>query len=57
MPVNAQFLAELERIVGSDGLVRDGGELSTYESDGLVSHRSRPGRRCCRRRPRRCRRW
>jgi glycolate oxidase len=42
MPVNAQFLAELERIVGVDGLVRDEGELSTYESDGLVSHRSRP---------------
>lgn len=42
MPVNAQFLAELERIVGHDGLVRDEGELSTYESDGLVSHRSRP---------------
>jgi len=42
MPVNAQFLAELERIVGPDGLVRDEGELSTYESDGLVSHRSRP---------------
>ena len=42
MPVNAQFLAALERIVGPDGLVRDEGELSTYESDGLVSHRSRP---------------
>ena len=42
MPVNAQFLAELEHIVGPDGLVRDEGELSTYESDGLVSHRSRP---------------
>ena len=42
MPVNAQFLAELERIVGAEGLVRDEGELSTYESDGLVSHRSRP---------------
>ena len=42
MPVNAQFLTELERIVGHDGLVRDEGELSTYESDGLVSHRSRP---------------
>ena len=42
MPVTAQFLAELERIVGPDGLVSDEGELSTYESDGLVSHRSRP---------------
>ena len=35
MPVDAQFLAELERIVGPDHLVRDEGELSTYESDGL----------------------
>ncbi len=42
MPVDAQFLAELGRIVGPDHLVRDEGELSTYESDGLVSHRSRP---------------
>ena len=42
MPVDAHFLAALERIVGPDHLVRDEGELSTYESDGLVSHRSRP---------------
>ena len=41
--MNVQFLAELERIVGSDGLVHDDAELLTYESDGLVSHRSRPG--------------
>ena len=42
MPVDARFLAELEQIVGADHLVQDEGELSTYESDGLVSHRSRP---------------
>ncbi|MBM62648.1 MAG: FAD-binding oxidoreductase [Acidobacteria bacterium] len=37
------FLLELEDIVGVDGVVRDQAELITYESDGLVSHRSRPG--------------
>ncbi len=36
------FLAELERIVGPDGLVRDASELLTYESDGLVRLRERP---------------
>ena len=41
--IETSFLAALERIVGQDGLVRDKGELITYESDGLVSHRSRPG--------------
>jgi len=40
--MDSQFLAELERIVGSAGLVLDESELLTYESDGLVSHRSRP---------------
>jgi glycolate oxidase len=40
--MDAAFLAELERIVGPDGLVRDGGELLTYESDGLVRLRERP---------------
>ncbi|MEE2638129.1 MAG: FAD-linked oxidase C-terminal domain-containing protein [Acidobacteriota bacterium] len=41
--MKTEFLAELEQIVGTDGLVQDGAELLTYESDGLVSHRSRPG--------------
>ncbi len=41
--IEPSFLAALEQIVGADGLVRDDGELITYESDGLVSHRSRPG--------------
>ena len=36
------FLAELERIVGPDALVRDAGELLTYESDALVRLRERP---------------
>ena len=40
--MDALFLAELERIVGRDGLVRDAGELLTYESDGLVRLRERP---------------
>ena len=41
--MDAHFVAALERIVGSEGLVRDRAELLTYESDGLMSHRSRPG--------------
>ena len=40
--IDSEFLARLERIVGADGLVRDESELLTYESDGLMSHRSRP---------------
>ena len=40
--IDSDFLARLERIVGADGLVRDESELLTYESDGLMSHRSRP---------------
>jgi len=40
--MDAVFLAELERIVGPDGLVRDAGELLTYESDALVRLRERP---------------
>ena len=36
------FLAELDRIVGPDGLVRDASELLTYESDGLVRLQERP---------------
>ena len=41
--MDAQVIAELERIVGPDGLVRDDGELLTYETDGLVKLRSKPG--------------
>ena len=41
--ITTEFLTDLEDIVGADGLVHDEGELITYESDGLVSHRSRPG--------------
>ena len=37
------FLANLERIVGAEGIVRDHGELLTYETDGLVKLRSKPG--------------
>ena len=40
--MDALFLAELERIVGPGGLVRDAAELLTYESDGLVRLRERP---------------
>ena len=40
--MDAHFLAELERIVGRDGLVLDAAELLTYESDGLVRLRERP---------------
>ena len=40
--MDAVFLAELERIVGPDALVRDSGELLTYESDGLARLRERP---------------
>ena len=35
-------MAELEQIVGRDGLVQDAAELLTYESDGLVRLRERP---------------
>ena len=40
--MDSVFLAELERIVGPDGVIRDAGELLTYESDGLVRLRERP---------------
>ena len=40
--MDAVFLAELERIVGPDGLIRDAGDLLTYESDALVRLRERP---------------
>ena len=41
--ITPQLLADLERIVGPDGIVRDDAELATYESDGLAKLRSRPG--------------
>ena len=41
--MDQRFLADLERIVGPDGFVRDAVELATYESDGLAKLRSRPG--------------
>ncbi len=41
--MDAQVIEELERIVGPDGVVRDDGELLTYETDGLVKLRSKPG--------------
>ena len=37
------FLDRLAQIVGMDGMVRDDAELLTYETDGLVKLRSRPG--------------
>ena len=40
--MDSLFFAELERIVGRDGLVRDAGERLTYESDALVRLRERP---------------
>ena len=41
--MDSTFLASLERIVGVGGIVRDRGELLTYETDGLVKLRSTPG--------------
>ena len=41
--MDTTFLRDLERIVGADGIVRDDGELMTYETDGLVKLRSKPG--------------
>ena len=41
--MDKDFLDALEVIVGSDGLVCDAGELLTYETDGLVKLRSKPG--------------
>ncbi len=37
------FLDQLAQIVGMEGMVRDDAELLTYETDGLVKLRSRPG--------------
>jgi len=41
--VDTDFLSELERIVGTDGMVHDQVERATYESDGLAKLRSKPG--------------
>ena len=41
--LDKDFLDALEVIVGLDGLVCDAGELLTYETDGLVKLRSKPG--------------
>ena len=41
--MDKDFLDALEVIVGLDGLVCDAGELLTYETDGLVKLRSKPG--------------
>ena len=43
MIMDPALIRDLERIVGADGLVRDEAELLTYESDGLVRLRSKPG--------------
>ncbi len=40
--MDTTFLTELGRIVGPDGLVRDLGELLTYQSDGLARLREQP---------------
>ncbi len=41
--MDTSFLADLERIVGSAGIFLDDAELLTYESDGLVKLRAKPG--------------
>lgn len=41
--MDAGFAEELERIVGTEGMVHDAVELATYESDGLAKLRSKPG--------------
>ena len=41
--MDSTFLREIEKIVGLDGIIRDDGELLTYETDGLVKLRSKPG--------------
>ena len=41
--LNSDFIGALERIVGTDGLLRDANELLTYESDGLARLRAKPG--------------
>ena len=41
--MDSKFLADLEQVVGADGIVRNDAELLTYESDGLAKLRSKPG--------------
>ena len=41
--MDSTFLREIKKIVGLDGIIRDDGELLTYETDGLVKLRSKPG--------------
>jgi glycolate oxidase len=41
--IAASFCAEIERIVGSDAILREPNELVPYESDGLARLRARPG--------------
>jgi glycolate oxidase len=41
--LNIDFIHGLERIVGSEGILRDPNELLTYESDGLARLRATPG--------------
>ena len=40
--IDSGHVAALEQIVGTDNVVRDAGELATYESDGLARLRSTP---------------
>ena len=41
--MDSRFIHDLEQIVGLDGIVKDDGELLTYETDGLAKLRSKPG--------------
>jgi len=41
--ISRDFVAEVERRVGSDAMVRDSNELLAYESDGLARLRATPG--------------
>ena len=41
--MDTTFFTDLERVVGPDAIVRDDAELLTYESDGLVNLRAKPG--------------
>ncbi len=41
--MDSRFIQDLEQIVSCDGIVKDDGELLTYETDGLAKLRSKPG--------------
>jgi glycolate oxidase len=41
--LNTDFTSSLERIVGPEAILRDPDDLLTYESDGLVRLRAKPG--------------